>query len=92
MRSRTMWNRYSRRAFLVSLTVAARAAETPARGRILPPVAVRYADPATEFTVLRLTDPQFTSSLPAPSNRGITARQLLTPPIWTANGKPTAWI
>ena len=37
--------------------VAARAAETTAKGRILPSVAVRYADPATEFTVVRLTDP-----------------------------------
>jgi oligogalacturonide lyase len=78
MRSRTMRNRYSRRAFLASsLAVAARAAETTARGRILPSVAVRYADPATEFTVLRLTDPQFNSSLPAVGNRGVTARQLL---------------
>src|ERR1019366_4087032 len=29
------------------------------------------------FTVVRLTDPQFTSSLPAPGNRGVTARRLL---------------
>jgi len=72
-----MRNRYSRRAFLASLTAAARAAEPTARGRILPSVAVRYVDPATEFTVLRLTDPQFTSSLPAIGNRGVTARQLL---------------
>jgi oligogalacturonide lyase len=77
MRSRTMRNRYSRRAFLASLTAAARAAEPTARGRILPSVAVRYVDPATEFTVLRLTDPQFTSSLSAIGNRGVTARQLL---------------
>jgi len=40
-------------------------------------VAVRYADPATEFTVVRLTDPQFTSSLPAAGNRGLTSRQML---------------
>lgn len=77
MRSRTMRNRYSRRAFVASLAAAARAAETTVRGRILPSVAVRYADPATEFTVVRLTDPRFTSSLPATGNRGITARQLL---------------
>lgn len=77
MRSRIRRYRYSRRAFLASLTVAARAAETTAKGRILPSVAVRYADPATEFTVVRLTDPQFTSSLPAVGNRGVTARQLL---------------
>jgi oligogalacturonide lyase len=53
------------------------AAETAAKGRILPSVAVRYPDPATEFTVVRLTDPQFTSSLAAIGNRGLTARQLL---------------
>jgi oligogalacturonide lyase len=76
MRSRTRRN-HSRRAFLATLTVAARAAETTAKGRILPSVAVRYADPATEFTVVRLTDPQFISSLPASGNRGVTARQLL---------------
>jgi len=72
-----MRNRSSRRAFLASLAVATRAAETTARGRVLPSVAVHYPDPATEFTVVRLTDPQFTSSLPAPGNRGVTARQLL---------------
>src|SRR5258708_28813175 len=77
MRRWTMRNRYSRRAFLASLTVAAQAAETTSKGRMLPSVAVRYSDPATEFTVLRLTDPQFSSSLPAIGNRGVTARQLL---------------
>src|SRR5665213_379281 len=77
MCSRTTRNRYSRRAFLASLTVAARAAETTAKGRILSSVAVRYADPATEFAVVRLTDPRFTSSLPAIGNRGVTSRQLL---------------
>lgn len=77
MRRRTTRNRFSRRAFLASLAAAARAAEATSKGRILPSVAVRYADPATEFTVLRLTDPQFTSSLPAIGNRGVTSRQLL---------------
>jgi len=77
MRSRTRKHRYSRRAFLASMTVATCGAQTTAKGRILPSVAVRYADPATEFTVLRLTDPQFSSSLPAVGNRGVTARQLL---------------
>ncbi|MEO8051351.1 MAG: hypothetical protein ABI833_13120 [Acidobacteriota bacterium] len=63
--------------FLASLTVATCAADTTAKGRILPSVAVRFADPATEFTVLRLTDPKFASLLPAIGNRGVTARQLL---------------
>ena len=69
--------RCSRRCFLASLAAATCAAETTARGRIIPSVAVRYSDPATEYRVLRLTDPQFTSCLPAAGNRGVTARQLL---------------
>jgi len=77
MRSRIRKHRYSRRAFLASMTVATCAAQTTSKGRILPSVAVRYADPATEFTVVRLTDPKFSSSLPAAGNRGVTARQLL---------------
>ena len=81
-----------RRLFLVSLAAATYAAETTAKGRVFPSVAVRYADPATEFTVLRLTDPQFTSSLPAPGNRGATRASCCTPPISLEAGKPSAWI
>ena len=69
--------RVSRRWFVASLAAATCAAQSTTRGRTLPSVAVRYTDPATEFTVLRLTDPQFTSSLPASGNRGVTSRQLL---------------
>jgi oligogalacturonide lyase len=65
-----------RRLFLASLA-ATYAAETTAKGRTFPSVAVRYPDPATEFTIVRLTDPQFSSALPAPGNRGATSRQLL---------------
>lgn len=35
---------------------------------------VRYEDPATEFPVLRLTDPSFTSLLPAHYNRAVARR------------------
>jgi oligogalacturonide lyase len=69
--------RRSRRTFLASLAAATSAAQTTAKGRVFPSVAVRYSDPATEFRVVRLTDPQFTSSLAAVGNRGVTARQLL---------------
>jgi oligogalacturonide lyase len=89
MRTRIRRNRYSRRAFLASLTVAAQAAESSARGRILPSVAVRYSDPATESIVVRLTDPRFTSSLPAPGNRGVTVRQLLY--VSDVDGKSQAY-
>jgi oligogalacturonide lyase len=50
---------------------------------------VRYADPATESTVVRLTDPHFTSSLPAIGNRGVTTRQLLY--ACDLDGKPQAY-
>jgi oligogalacturonide lyase len=69
--------RRSRRSFLGSLAAATCAAQTTAKGRVFPSVAVRYSDSATEFRVLRLTDPQFSSSLAAVGNRGVTARQLL---------------
>jgi len=67
------WNR---RWFLATLAATC-AAEPHGKGRTFPSVAVRYPDPATEFTVLRLTDPQFSSSLPLAGNRGVTARSLL---------------
>lgn len=68
--------KWNRRWFLVSLAATC-AAETHGKARVFPSAAVRYQDPATEAAVLRLTDPQFTSSLPLPGNRGITAHGLL---------------
>lgn len=43
--------------------------------RNLPAVAKRYADPATELEVLRLTDPAYDSILPPPHQRCISRRQ-----------------
>lgn len=68
--------KWNRRWFLASLAATC-AAETRGKVRVFPSAAVRYPDPATEFTVVRLTDPQFTSSLPSAGNRGILARSLL---------------
>jgi oligogalacturonide lyase len=67
----------SRRWFLFSAAAAACAAENPTKGRVFPSVAIRYLDPATEFVVTRLTDPQFNSYLPATGNRVVTSRGLL---------------
>src|SRR5579863_3841924 len=67
----------SRRWFLFSVAAGVCAAENPAKGRVFPAVAVRYLDPATEFAVTRLTDPQFNSYLPASGNRVLTSRGLL---------------
>lgn len=52
-------------------------AQTTGRGRTFPSSAVRYADPATEAVILRLTDPQYTSLLPGEGNRTVTNRGLL---------------
>ena len=68
--------KWNRRWFLASLAATC-AAETHGKAHVFPSAAVRYPDPATEFTVVRLTDPQFTSSLPLPGNRGILARSIL---------------
>jgi oligogalacturonide lyase len=64
----------SRRWFLFSLPAAAFAGEPNGKGRVFPSAATRYPDPATEFTVTRLTDPAHTSFLPAFYNRAIARR------------------
>ena len=61
----------SRRCFLASLSAAGFAAEITGKGRILPSVAQRYADAATDFPVTRLTDPAHTSRLPPHYARAI---------------------
>lgn len=73
----------SRRSFVGSLAATGWAAafvygaeETP-RGRVLPSVAVRYADPATEFAVVRLTDPQYSAALPSAGGRVLSSRAML---------------
>ena len=81
----------SRRWFLFSAAAAACAAENPAKGRVLPSVAVRYLDPATEFVITRLTDPQFSSYLLATGNRVVTSRGLLYASDATGKGKRSAW-
>ncbi len=66
----------SRRGFL--FTVAAGCfADEPFKGRIVPPAATRYADPATEFPIIRLTDPQFSSLLPFSGNRVLSKSSML---------------
>ncbi|MBZ5606332.1 MAG: oligogalacturonate lyase family protein [Acidobacteriia bacterium] len=64
----------TRRWFLFALPAAGFAAELPGKGRILSSVARRYADPATEFPVTRLTDPAHNGFLPAPYNRAVARR------------------
>lgn len=54
----------SRRLFLASLP-AISFGQTVGKGRILPSAIKRYSDPATEFSIQRLTDPACTSILAA---------------------------
>lgn len=56
---------WSRRAWLASLPVWSLGAASD-KGRVFASEVTRYADPATEFPVGRLTNPEFTSLLPAP--------------------------
>jgi len=52
-------------------------AQEPGKGRTLPSVAAKYLDPATEFIVVRLTDPQHSCVLPAAGNHVLTSRSML---------------
>jgi oligogalacturonide lyase len=73
----------SRRRFLLSIPAAAilkrtgSAAEIGSKGRHFPAATFRYADPSTEFPVTRLTDPAFTSILPACYNRPISKHNFM---------------
>ena len=72
----------SRRWFLASLATALGAAQNTVsnkqpRERVLPSVAVKYLDPATEFVVVRLTDPQYTAVRPSGGTRPLSNRAML---------------
>ena len=59
----------SRRRFLLAFSAACAAAP-----RTIPSSTIRYTDPATELPVLRLTDPAFSSFLPAHFQHAIARR------------------
>jgi oligogalacturonide lyase len=61
----------SRRSLLASAWTAARLLAAGAKGTAFPTQASRYSDAATEFDVFRLTDPSYSSVLPACYNRFI---------------------
>jgi len=61
----------SRRALLVSGWAAARLLAEGSKGTTFASQASRFSDPATEFDVYRLTDPSYSSVLPAYYNRFI---------------------
>ena len=61
----------SRRSVLGSGLAAVRLLAVGGKGTPFPSDWKRYADPTTEMEVLRLTDPAYTSTLPAYYNRAI---------------------
>ena len=63
----------TRRLFLCSLPPVVLRADD-GKGRVSVSRPSGYADPATEFPVLRLTDPAFTSILPANYGRVVNKR------------------
>lgn len=67
----------SRRAFLYGAGAAALAQGTGGKGQTFASEIRRYADPATEFPVLRLTSPDHASYLTAPYSRGMAGRNTL---------------
>lgn len=68
--------RGTRRWFLWTVPAAYPLASFAAgeKNRAVPSAAVRYSDPSTEFAVIRLTDPQFTSRMPAHYARALAHR------------------
>jgi oligogalacturonide lyase len=74
---RPQWPRggSTRRGFLAAFAIAPLAATAPnQKGQILPAVWRKFADPATEFEVLRLTSPDYSSFLPPPSAHAVSRR------------------
>jgi len=59
---------------LSALAGAAARAASSEKGRVFPSERVRYADPTTEFPVIRLTDPAHSSHLPDTTGRAVSRR------------------
>jgi oligogalacturonide lyase len=66
----------SRRWFLASLPAAC-FGQSSGKGKVLPSAFKRYADPATEIPVQRLTDPAYTSILAVSSSHSISRHGFL---------------
>ena len=85
------FGRWTRRNFLISGLAPWAFAEQ--KGVLLPSAWHRYSDPATEFEVLRLTDPGHSCWLPAYYNRVLARRGgfLLTQATRQVPRKPATW-
>ena len=66
-----MSTRLTRRAWLLGAPASALLAADVVKGHTVPAEATRFADPATELDVVRLTSPEHTSQLTSPQLRSI---------------------
>jgi oligogalacturonide lyase len=86
--------RISRRSLLASSFLAARALASDVKtqkAEVFESEWDRYSDPATELTVYRLTDPAYTSILPAAENRVISRNSSLLLYCSDRSGSPQAF-
>src|SRR5579871_3759506 len=87
-------HRWSRRSLLASSLLAVRAfadeSKAP-KGQIFESDWRRYSDPATELEVYRLTDPEYTSTLPAYTNRVISRNSAFLLFCCDRGGSPQAF-
>ncbi|MGD0871113.1 MAG: hypothetical protein ABSB88_16280 [Bryobacteraceae bacterium] len=86
---------FSRRGFLFSgFAAGLLAQEKPAQERLgagFPSAVKRYSDPTTELDVYRLTDPSYSSTLPAAYNRAIAHNNASILFSCDRNGSPQAF-
>src|SRR4051812_45859937 len=81
---------FTRRSFFAGLA-AARVMAASTKGTAFPPDTRRYPDPTTELEVFRLTDPAYSSTLPAYYNRAITRNSAAMLFCCDRDGSPQAF-
>ena len=89
-----MSHRWSRRSVLASSLLAVRAFADQTngpKGQVFESDWRRYPDPATELDVFRLTDPSYTSTLPAYTNRVISRNSAFLLFCCDRSGSPQAF-
>ncbi|HEV3333650.1 MAG TPA: oligogalacturonate lyase family protein [Bryobacteraceae bacterium] len=90
-----VWSRHvSRRSFVASTFLATRALANDVKtqkGEVYESEWNRYSDVVTEFTVYRLTEPSYSSTLPAAYNRVISRNSNLLLYSCDRNGSPQAF-
>src|SRR5438876_11987221 len=79
------------RRFFFSGLAAARLIAASTKGTAFPPDTRRYPDPTTELEVFRLTDPAYSSMMPAYYDRAITRNSAVMLFCCDRDGSPQAF-